>query len=58
MIKLTLQDKSPIWVNPNYIASIVPSEKGSLIGICNDVSPTFVFETPETIIQKISVCHK
>lgn len=54
MIQLTLQDKSPIWVNPNYIASIVPNESGSLIGICNDVHPTFVMESPETIIKQIS----
>ena len=58
MIQLTASSGNPIWVNPQYIASISQYSGGSIIGIANDVNGTIVREKPETIIQKISVCQK
>lgn len=57
LIKLTTAKGSTIWVNPNYISTIFPLEDGggSACYIGHDENPIIVRETPETIIQKISV---
>lgn len=55
LIRLTTESGSALWVNPSYIASIAPYERGAIVGIGNDYEGTIVQEPPEIIIQKISV---
>ena len=53
LIKLTTNYGSSIWVNPFFIASIVPDKRGSAVFIATDSNPTFVVESPEEITSLI-----
>ena len=56
LIKLTTVNGKRFWVNPTYIASMADDESGgSAVCVANDSEPIIVKETPETIIQKISI---
>jgi len=56
MISLTLPDGRTLYANPAYIATFVALiDGGSAISFGNDTAAVVVKESPETIIQKISV---
>ena len=53
LIKLSTFADREVWVNPQYIASMVRSESGANVFIANDSDPIRVKETPEDIMQLI-----
>ena len=58
LIRLTTENDSDVWVNPDHIACVFPLEdnNGSACYITHEKrSIIIVQEPPETIIQKISV---
>lgn len=55
LIKLTVANGNAFWVNPRYIASVTVYDGETRIFVANDTYPTVVKETPEEIIQKISI---
>lgn len=54
LIELTTRSEK-VWVNPHYISSLCGFGTGSRVFIANDPSPVIVRESPEAVIQKISV---
>ena len=60
LIHLTTNEKTDIWINPEYISTMVRTEvgNGSIIYIGELESPIIVTESPEDVIQKITVSLK
>jgi len=56
LIKLTSAD-GPLYVNPEYIATISGYYTGSALFIGHDNKATIVRESPETIIEAIKSAY-